>query len=210
MIFEKTLVLAPHTDDGEFGCGGTMAKLIARGAEVHYAAFSSAEKSLPPGVAPDALIRELEAAMASLGIPGAGRHIMDYPVRDFPERRQAILDDMIRLKAEIGPDLVLLPSSTDTHQDHSTISQEGFRAFKDTTILGYEIPWNNRTFDTECFVILEEAHVKAKVDALMCYRSQLDRFYANEAFIRSLAVTRGTQIGAGYAEAFEVLRWVIR
>ncbi len=210
MIFRKALILAPHTDDGEFGCGGTMAKLISRGAEVHYAAFSSAEKSLPPGVAPDALVRELKAAMKSLGIPEARQHIMDYGVRDFPQHRQAILDDMIRLKSEIGPDLVLLPSSTDTHQDHLTISQEGFRAFKDTTILGYEIPWNNRTFDTECFVILEEAHVKAKLDALMCYKSQLDRFYANENFVRSLAVTRGTQIGAKHAEAFEVLRWVIR
>ena len=44
----------------------------------------------------------------------------------------------------------------------------------------------------------------------MCYTSQLDRFYANENFVRSLAVTRGTQIGAPYAEAFEVVRWVIR
>lgn len=210
MTFKKVLVMAPHTDDGEFGCGGTMARLIAQGAEVHYAAFSSAEKSLPSGVAPDALICELKAAMASLGIPESRRHIMDYPVRDFPERRQAILEDMVRLKEEISPELVLLPSSTDTHQDHLTVSQEGFRAFKDTTILGYEIPWNNRTFDTECFVILDEAHLKAKVEALMCYRSQLDRFYANENFVRSLAVTRGTQIGAKYAEAFEVLRWVIR
>ncbi len=209
MTFKKALVLAPHTDDGEFGCGGAMAKLISQGAEVHYAAFSSAEKSLPSGVAPDVLVRELEAAMSSLGIPGPCRHIMDYPVRDFPERRQAILDDMIRLKAEIRPDLVLLPSSNDTHQDHLTVSQEGFRAFKDTTILGYEIPWNNRTFDTEGFVILEETHLKAKIDALRCYRSQLDRFYANESFIRSLAVTRGTQIGVKYAEAFEVMRWVL-
>lgn len=209
MNFRHILVLAPHTDDGEFGCGGTMAKLITQGAEVHYAAFSSAEKSLPSGVAPDALVQELREAMASLGIPPSRQHIMDYPVRDFPERRQAILDDMIKLKAKVSPDLVMLPSSTDTHQDHQTISQEGFRAFKDTTILGYEIPWNNRTFVTECFTILDEAQVKAKVDALMCYRSQLDRFYANEGFIRSLAITRGTQIGAKYAEAFEVLRWVI-
>ncbi len=209
MLFKKVLVLAPHTDDGEFGCGGTMAKLISQEAEVHYAAFSSAEKSLPPGVDPEALVKELKEAMASLGIPPARQHIRNYPVRDFPEHRQAILEDMIRLRAQIAPDLVLLPSSNDTHQDHLTISQEGFRAFKDITILGYEIPWNNRTFDTECFVMLEEKHIVSKIEALMCYRSQLDRFYANENFIRSLAVTRGTQIGAKYAEAFEVLRWVI-
>ena len=28
------LVLAPHTDDGEFGCGGTMARLVEQGVDV--------------------------------------------------------------------------------------------------------------------------------------------------------------------------------
>jgi len=105
---------------------------------------------------------------------------------------------------------VLLPSVNDTHQDHLTVAHEGFRAFKDRTILGYEIPWNNRTFNTESFVLLDKTHIDAKVAALLCYRSQLDRFYANENFVRSLAVTRGTQIGASFAEAFEVVRWVIK
>ncbi|HTY08924.1 MAG TPA: PIG-L deacetylase family protein [Candidatus Edwardsbacteria bacterium] len=209
-MFTKVLVLAPHTDDGEFGCGGTIARLLAEGAEVHYAAFSSAERSLPAGVAPDQLVKELRAAMRSLGIMESRLHILDYAVRDFPEHRQAILDDLLRLKAAIGPDLVLLPSVNDTHQDHQTVAHEGFRAFKDRTILGYEIPWNNRTFNTESFVLLDKKHIDAKVAALQCYTSQLDRFYANENFVRSLAVTRGTQIGASFAEAFEVVRWVIR
>ncbi|MDI6739253.1 MAG: PIG-L deacetylase family protein [Candidatus Edwardsbacteria bacterium] len=209
-MFKKVLVLAPHTDDGEFGCGGTMARLLAEGAEVHYAAFSSAEKSLPLGMDPELMIKEMTAAMRSLGIGNERLHVFDYGVRDFPERRQAILDNMLKLKAKIDPDLVLLPSVNDTHQDHQTVAHEGFRAFKDRTILGYEIPWNNRTFNTESFVLLEERHVDAKVAALLCYKSQLDRFYANEEFIRSLARTRGTQIGALYAEAFEVVRWVIR
>jgi len=209
-MFNKILILAPHTDDGEFGCGGTMAKLLEQKSEIYYAAMSSAEKSLPPGASPDTLVQELTAAMASLGIDRDRLRIFDYSVRDFPEHRQAILDDLIRLKQEIQPDLVLLPCFNDTHQDHQTVAQEGFRAFKDTTILGYEIPWNTKTFNTESFVLLEERHLAAKVKALMCYKSQLDRFYANETFVRSLATTRGTQIGAAYAEAFEVIRWVIK
>ena len=47
--FGTVLVLAPHTDDGEFGCGGTMARLIKNGAEVTYVAFSTAAKSVPEG-----------------------------------------------------------------------------------------------------------------------------------------------------------------
>ena len=76
--------------------------------------------------------------------------------------------------------------------------------------LSYEIPWNNLTFNTTSFVILDEEAVKAKVMALAEYKSQAHRSYANEEFIRSLAITRGTQIGARYAETFEVQRWVFK
>ena len=65
------LVLAPHTDDGEFGCGGTMARLVEGGAEVRYVAFSIATKSLPEGFPPDTLAREVREATAELGIPEA-------------------------------------------------------------------------------------------------------------------------------------------
>ncbi len=38
--FKIVYVLAPHTDDGELGAGGTITKLIENGAEVYYFAFS--------------------------------------------------------------------------------------------------------------------------------------------------------------------------
>ena len=46
----KVLVLSPHVDDGELGCGGTIAKLVGQAHVVHYLALSSAEKSVPPGL----------------------------------------------------------------------------------------------------------------------------------------------------------------
>src|SRR6185503_2684695 len=55
----RALVLAPHTDDGEFGCGGTMARLVDQGADVRYVAFSIATRSLPEGFAPDTLAHEV-------------------------------------------------------------------------------------------------------------------------------------------------------
>ena len=48
----RVLVLAPHTDDAELGCGGTIARLLRDGVDVFVAAFSTAEESLPPGAAP--------------------------------------------------------------------------------------------------------------------------------------------------------------
>lgn len=66
--FQKVLVLAPHTDDGELGCGGTIHRLIQLGKEVHYVAFSTCEESVPEGFPKDILTKEVKAATASLGI----------------------------------------------------------------------------------------------------------------------------------------------
>jgi hypothetical protein len=56
------------------------------------------------------------------------------------------------------------------------------------------------------FVKLEDHHIQAKADALMLYKSQSHRPYANEIFLKSLAITRGTQVETKYAEAFEIKR----
>jgi len=208
---KKVLVLAPHTDDGEFGCGGTIAKLIDEAKEVYYVAFSDCEKSLDPGMAPDTLVKELMCATKKLGIPEDNVFVKKFEVRCFERDRQEILEEIVYLSKEINPDLVFLPSPNDLHQDHITIAMEGLRAFKlSSTILGYEVPWNNLTFNTTCFVTLTEGNIHRKIDALKCYESQTNRFYSSEQFIRSLAITRGTQIGAQYAETFEVLRWIIK
>lgn len=206
---KKVLVLSPHTDDGEFGCGGSIAKLISQGQEVFYVAFSAAEKSVPEGFPPDILRKEVVEATGVLGINNHNLIIFNFSVRDFPSVRQLILEEMIKIKNTINPEIVFLPSTNDTHQDHKTISEEGFRAFKNITMLGYEVPWNNLTFTTNCFITLEEQYLKKKIDALKCYKSQYDRNYASEDFIRSLARTRGTQVGVRYSEAFEVIRWVM-
>ena len=153
---------------------------------------------------------EVKEATAKLGIKEQNLILFEYEVRKFPSFRQKILDDMIGLNNEIKPDVVFLPSTRDTHQDHKVITEEGFRAFKRITMLGYEVPWNNLTFDTNAFIFLEERHIERKLDSLNCYISQLGRNYATAEFIRSLAITRGTQIGARFAEVFEAIRWVLK
>ena len=72
------------------------------------------------------------------------------------------------------------------------------------------MPWNNVTFNTRSFVVLNEKEVSIKVKALMEYKSQLKRKYLTEEFVRSIASIRGLQIGKKYAEAFEVIRWIIK
>jgi N-acetylglucosamine malate deacetylase 1 len=205
----RAVVLAPHTDDGEFGCGGTIARLVEAGAEVHYVAFSTASRSLPDGFPADTLAHEVRAATARLGIPEARLRVHDFEVRTFPSVRQELLEHLVALNAELEPDIVLMPSLGDIHQDHETVAREGLRAFKRTTVLGYEIPWNCFRFHQQAYVSLQPHHLDAKVEALSCYASQQHRNYANEEYIRNIARTRGIESGRELAEVFEVYRWIL-
>ncbi|MGH3131627.1 MAG: PIG-L deacetylase family protein [Gaiellaceae bacterium] len=204
----RVLVLAPHTDDGEFGCGGTMARLVDAGTEVRYVAFSIATKSLPPGFPPDTLAREVRDATAELGIPESHLTVYDFEVRTFPERRQDILELLIDLWDEWEPEAVFMPSHHDVHQDHQVVSQEGLRAFKRTTILGYEIPWNNYDFALQAYVALERQHLERKTAALSRYASQQHRRYADPEYIWNIARTHGINVNREYAEVFQVYRLV--
>lgn len=203
------LVLAPHTDDGELGLGGAISYFIEQGANVVYCAFSTAEKSVPDGFPKDILKTEVIEATSKLGIKKENVLIFNYEVRKLNYVRQEVLEDLIKIRRENNYDLVFIPSIHDIHQDHSTIATEGVRAFKNTTILGYELIWNNLTFNTQCFVKLERRHVECKVNALKAYKSQGFRDYLSEEFVFSLAKARGVQVGCEYAEAFEVVRLFI-
>ncbi len=206
---KRILVLAPHTDDGEFGCGGTISKFINEDHDVYYAAFSACQQSVLPQFPSDILITEVKEATSILGIKPSNLILFDYDVRTFGYQRQDILDDLIKLRTDIQPELIFMPTITDVHQDHHTIAEEGMRAFKFNSILSYELPWNNFSFSTSSFVHLSETDIQTKVNALQAYQSQAHRPYSDEDFIRSLARTRGVQIGTRYAEAFELVRWII-
>jgi LmbE family N-acetylglucosaminyl deacetylase len=197
---KRALVLAPHTDDAEFGCGGTIAKLRKSGEwQVRVVAFTSCGDKR--------LNKEFAQSMNHLGV--IERMVLDFPVRLFNSLRQEILDQMV-LMAAWEPHVVYTPNTDDVHQDHQVVTEEARRAFKGCTMLGYELPWNSYRFPTTAYEVLEPEHLDAKVAAMRCYHSQSERPYANEEFLRSLAVVRGTSIKARYAEAFEVIRMVNR
>jgi LmbE family N-acetylglucosaminyl deacetylase len=163
----------------------------------------------PEGFPSNTLFKELGEAASILGIPKENLITFDFPVRDFPRFRQDILEELIVLRKKIKPDLVLMPNSLDMHQDHNTIYNEGLRAFKHTKILGYELPWNNLNFTNNCHIKLNREHISAKMEALKAYKSQAGRNYMDEEYFFGLAKTRGIQVSTDYAEAFELIRWIV-
>lgn len=206
---KNILILSPHTDDGELGCGATINKFTKEGRNVYYVAFSICEESVPEDFPSDILSIEVKKATKKLKINPGNLIIKNYSVRHFPQYRQSILEDLVVLNKEIKPDIVFTPSSFDVHQDHKTIFEETRRAFKNTSILGYEFMWNNFSFGSTSFSVVDEEDIMAKIKAMEEYKSQKKKFYAKEKLIRGLANYRGLQISVEYAEAFEVIRWIL-
>lgn len=184
------LFLGAHTDDIELGCGATFQQY----GRAIYVAFSSCGK-------PELID---ECSRATFLLKASEMIILNQQVREF--KRQEVLDEMIELRKKFNPDIVYTHSSTDRHQDHQVVHEESCRAFKQTNLIGYELPWNDINSNLNTFNQITPEQLRKKVISLGRYRSQQTRAYMNANYITSLATVRGVQAGCQYAEAFESIR----
>lgn len=194
---KRILVISPHTDDGELGCGGTINTLIRLGNDVFYVALSHKFEG-------EDLYGECEASMKRLGIDTF--QLRDFPARNFSDHRQMILDYLLHLKDKYSPDIICVPSASDFHQDHVVVYNEAVRAFKHSTILGYDLPWCRLVQSGTYFYDISESTLATKIEALGMYKSQKDKLYMKPDYIKAMAIYNGVKMGTKYAECFETIR----
>ena len=207
----RILILSPHTDDAELGCGGSIIKFLEEGHEILWCVFSTAEESVPDNYPKETIKNEFLNVCKKLKLREEQYFIFNYRVRKLPDYRQEILEKLVEIKKDFIPNLVIGPSLNDYHQDHLVVANEMIRAFKScSAIICYELPWNHVTFSNQMFVRLEKSHIQKKLELLSSYKSQIikNRSYFSEEFIYGLAKMRGVQSNSEYAEAFEIVRWV--
>jgi len=205
----NVLILSPHTDDAEVSAGGTICKLIENGHDLLWMVFSTCEESLPDFMDKDTLKNEFKKVSDDLGIKTI---VLNYKVRELDQSRQYILEHLRAVRDSFHPDLVIGPSLNDFHQDHKVVANEMIRAFKTSaSIICYEQPWNHVVFNTQMFVTFEEKHLQKKIELVNMYKSQVKmrQSYFNDDLIRGMAIMRGSQVNHKYAEAFEVIRWIL-
>jgi len=203
---QTILALGPHPDDIELGCGGSLARFEEGGSNIHIRVFSECSKSIPAGFVTADLVRECQEAATVLGASSC--EVLKLPVRELPTHRQAVLEEMVKLNRLLQPDLVLVPSSGDFHQDHQVVYAEAVRAFRTCTVLGYEVAWSNRGHQPTLFIKLTDEQVNKKVEALRCYRTQVvagRAYFKNDEMFRAPLRVRGSQVRELYAEGFEVI-----
>lgn len=197
------LAIAPHLDDIELGLGATIHKL-SKDNTIHYLGLS-----MPPLVEKDVFMKEFWESCKHLKLSKERMVLKDYNPRDLFKDRMDILQLFYDTNKAIKPDIVFVPNSKDIHQSHQVAYQEARRAFKYSTILGYELPWNSMTFDMDVFIEISEEDVKAKQASINSFETQKHRMFFSNDIITDLAKLRGKQIGKDFAECFELTRIII-
>jgi LmbE family N-acetylglucosaminyl deacetylase len=199
----RVLFIGAHPDDIELGCGALIAHIHSQ-AEVMCVTLSDNQKN------PDLpnLPQEYRRSMAVLGVPEANALLGPFETRRFPEFRQEILEYLIHLNRSFQPEIVFVHTRADIHQDHAAITEEALRAFRGTTVLGYDVLRSSYGFFPNFLVEVEERDVEAKIAALAEYKTYAQRYYFDPGVTRATLIRHGALAERPYAEGFDILRVV--
>jgi LmbE family N-acetylglucosaminyl deacetylase len=216
---QQALVVAPHPDDETLGCGGTIARLVADGVEVHVLAVTVRAASMWGGVSdPATRVAEFARAGDALGVSKKTVAWVDdtgetdlvvRAVVNLIERHDEVSLDAVR------PDVLFMPAAGGFHQDHQVVHQAAFaaarqhgRGLKHTPPLvlgfrGVEDHWSASEQPWRCHIDISE-HWDTKAQALRCYGSQLrgHGHPRNIEHIRTVDAAAGGALGWHYAETF--------
>jgi len=201
IVFKKLLFIGPHPDDVELGCGGVISR-YSKNTQMTYLILSPCLEDPKNKY----ILDEARKAINLLGLPMESLIIENLPRRTFHDQRRNIREILISVREKFNPDMVFCPSIKDVHQDHSVTAEETLRLFRDIGVISYEAPRSSLLFEPNLYMGLNDKNLKTKIDALLCYKSQYDKYYFEPSVIRSFARMRGSQCRVKYAEAFEVLR----
>jgi LmbE family N-acetylglucosaminyl deacetylase len=205
MIFygKRVLFLGAHPDDIELGAGSLIHNINGQ-SEILCATLSDNQKN--PLL--KEVVREHRASMAILGVPEKCDLIETFETRKFPDRRQEVLEYLLKLRREFNPEIVFCHSQNDIHQDHNVVTQEALRAYRGLTLLGFDVVRSSYNFFPHFLVEVNAEDVDAKIEALSQYKTYHDKYYFDPTLLRATMVRHGTLAERQFAEGFDILRIV--
>ena len=205
MLFfgRRVLFIGAHPDDIEIGCGALIAHIVGQ-TDILCVTLSDNQKN------PDLrnLVDEHYRSMAVLGVPKEKIVLAPFETRRFPDQRQEILEYMLKLRHDFQPDIVFVHSQADIHQDHGVVTSEALRAFRGTTVLGFDVIRSSYGFFPSFLVEVNASDVEKKVEALAQYTTYNSRYYFGADVTRSTLVRFGAIGERPYAEGFDIIRVV--
>ena len=199
----RVCFIGAHPDDIELGCGALIAH-IANQTDILCVTLSDNQKN--PELTH--LVDEHYRSMEMLGVSQDRVILKQFETRRFPHARQEILEFMVEMKRKFNPDLVFVHTKADIHQDHQTVVEEGLRAFRGTTVLGFDVLRSSYGFFPNFLVGVDETDVDKKIQALAEYKTYQARYYFDPAITRSTLIRHGALAERPFAEGFDILRIV--
>lgn len=193
----KILGIGAHPDDLEIGCGGLLARMSRSGHKLCMLVLSDGRVGGTPGVRRKE--QERSAALLKARLMWGGWQDTEMALD------RALIRRVEEAIAECRPDLILVNSPDDTHQDHRAAAQAAVTAARySPNLLFYEVP-TTIGFAPSLFADIGGV-LTTKVRLLKCHSSQVYKTRVKNLSIvesaRSAAVFRGFQGRVKYAEGF--------
>lgn len=199
----RVLFVGAHPDDIELGAGALIAHIVSK-TEILCVTLSDNKKNPDlPHVA-----EEHRRSMKILGVPDANVIVGQFETRRFPQARQEILEYLFQLNRTFHPEIVFTHTKADIHQDHGTVTDETLRAFRGTTVLGFDVIRSSYGFFPNFLVEVTEADLDKKLAALAEYDTYSSKYYFDPSITRSTLVRNGALAERPFAEGFDILRIV--
>jgi LmbE family N-acetylglucosaminyl deacetylase len=145
------MVFAPHPDDETLGCGGTIIRKLAAGAEVKVVFLTDGRTSharvMPPERMGPIRTAEARAAMEALGVPPGDLYFLELPARRLAENMCAASERVAKLLDRYGAAQVFVPYCRETNEDHLAANRIVLSAVRrcKAAVTVYEYPvwfWN--------------------------------------------------------------------
>jgi LmbE family N-acetylglucosaminyl deacetylase len=197
---KRLLVVGAHPDDVEIGVGGTVHRLVRRGWDATVLTLTRGAGGGDPRQRAD----EAAGAARVLGARLVMEEFPDGAVDDSSATVRAIE----RVVQDVDPEIVLVHSENDTHQDHRAVHRATLVAARRVQRLAcYQSPSATVDFRPNRFVELRETDLEAKLAAIRAHHSQSrTRRYLDEDLIRATARYWGRFSNAHYIEPLELFR----
>lgn len=199
---KSVLCLGAHPDDIEIGCGASLSMWFPRTTQIRWVVFSGNSVRRPEAKA--------SADCWLKGYRDSSLEIFDFEDGFFPHAWEQIKREFNQLSRTLQPDLIFTHNLKDRHQDHQVLAELTWQAFRNHTILEYEIPkYEGDLGHPNLFVPLEQESLFQKIDRLLTfYPSQTSKAWFDRELFLGLARIRGAECGKRYAEAFQVRKLV--
>ncbi len=197
----RVFFIGAHPDDIELGAGALIAHIVGQ-TDVLCITLSDNQKN--PALTK--VVEEHQRSMAVLGVPPQNVIVGEFETRRFPHFRQEILEYLIELKNRYQPEIVFTHTEADIHQDHATVTEECLRAFRGTTVLGFDVLRSSYGFFPNFLVEVTEKDVEARSTPWRNTRLTPASIISTRPSPAPLLIRHGALAERPYAEGFDILR----